>query len=191
MSSFEIVTVLAFLLPGFLAAEVIRGLVQQSRISEFERVVQALILTIVVRAILILLGHWRSTEWIYRNKGLEDQLVASVVVSLVVGIVLAAFWNHDGIRIFRYLRITRQTSYPSEWYAAFHKSKHYVILHLDGERRLYGFPDEWPNASSEGHFCMTDVEWLVKDGRTPLNETEKMLVPVSEVSMVEFLKNNK
>lgn len=93
---------------------------------------------------------------------------------------------HD---MFRRLGVTKETSYPSEWYSAF--SRHhgrYVALHLEGERRLYGWPEEWPGRPDEGHFRIADAEWLVDDERRPAEGVSAVLTPASTVEMVEFLQ---
>ena len=62
-------------------------------------------------------------------------------------------------------------------------------MHLSDGRRLYGWPEEWPDHSDAGHFLMDQPEWLLDDGqRAPLYGVEKTLVPASDVEMVEFVK---
>ena len=56
-----------------------------------------------------------------------------------------------------------------------------------GERRLYGWPTEWPSRPDEGHFLIEEVEWLDGDKRIPAKGVAGMVVPASEVEMVEFL----
>ena len=85
--------------------------------------------------------------------------------------------------------ITKETSYPSEWYSAFSRlSDCYVVLHLNGRRRLYGWPSEWPSSPKEGHFFIQDGEWLLENNeREPIEGVVAILISVSEVEMVEFL----
>ncbi len=115
----------------------------------------------------------------------------SVAVAVVIGLIAAWIANNDVVhQLFRWLHITRETSYPSEWFSSF--SRHdgcYVVLHLDGKRRLYGFPTEWPSNPDKGHFRITDGEWLDMEERVPTTtEVAAILLPVSEVEMVEFIK---
>jgi hypothetical protein len=62
----EVATLIYHLLPGFVAAWIFYGLTAHPKADHFERVVQALIftviargITIVVRHTLLLLGHYR------------------------------------------------------------------------------------------------------------------------------------
>ena len=50
-ASSEVVNVLTFLLPGFVTAFVFHSLTSHPRLKEFDRVVQALIFTILIQAI--------------------------------------------------------------------------------------------------------------------------------------------
>lgn len=59
---------------------------------------------------------------------------------------------------------------------------------LNGGRRLYGWPSEWPSSPKEGHFFIQDGEWLLEDNeREPIEGVVAILISVSEVEMVEFL----
>ena len=63
----------------------------------------------------------------------------------------------------------------------------YVVLHLKGQRRLYGWPEEWPSRPDEGHFRIAEGEWLIEDERRPAKGVSAILIPAGEVEMVEFL----
>ncbi len=189
-SSSEIVSVLIFLLPGFVAAAVFYSLTSHPKPNEFGSVVQALVFTIVVQAIAVLL---RFSLWT-RQVEPEIEVLISVVVAIVVGLLVALVSNRDTFHnLLRFVGITRETSHPSEWYSAFAQHEHYVVLHMSGERRLYGWPSEWPSNPDRGHFRITDGEWLSKLEYKQTEDTRdtskalELLVPVSEVEMVEFV----
>ena len=66
-----------------------------------------------------------------------------------------------------------------------------MILHLTDGRRLYGWPEEWPDQADKGHFVLSQTEWLLENNeRAPLYLVERFLVPAADVKMVEFLKEN-
>ena len=189
-ASSEAVTILSFLLPGLVAVAVFHMFTSHPRPSEFERIVQALIFTILVQAIAELalwvgraLGH--DALW-----GEESEIMVSVGIALILGMIAVYFSNTDTLhRFVRLLRLTKETSYPSEWYSAFHHNPDcYVVLHLHGQRRLYGWPEEWPSRPDEGHFRIAEGEWLVGDERIPATGVTAIVVPAKEVDMVEFLR---
>ena len=67
----------------------------------------------------------------------------------------------------------------------------WVVLHFTDGRRLYGWPEEWPDQPDKGHFVLVEPEWLLENNdRAPLYQVATMLVPASEIKMVEFLKEN-
>ena len=113
----------------------------------------------------------------------------SILVAVALALLASYASNRDSVhRILRHLRITKETSYPSEWDSAF--SRHgdcYVVLHLKGQRRLYGWPEEWPSHPEQGHFRISEGEWLDEDKRIPATGVSAVLIPASEVEMVEFL----
>ena len=189
-ASSEIVTVLAFLLPGLVAAAVFYSLTAYSRPNEFGYVVQALAFTVAAQAIswiVLTLGNlvWEVDSW---PSGVET--VFSVFSAVALALAMAWLVNHDvAHNILRFLKITRETSYPSEWYGAFaENNRHYVVLHLKNGNRLYGWPEEWPSRPGQGHFQLAECEWLVDSERQELTGVSVLLVPAQNVDMIEFMR---
>ena len=187
-ASSEIVPILTFLLPGFVAGAVFLSLTSRPNPNAFGLVVQALIFTILGQSItegLPLDEEGWAESW---------QTLVSVGVAVILAVIIAWSLNHDlPHRFLRYrklgwLKITRETAYPSEWYSAFsHHIDCYVVLHLNGERRLYGWPEEWPSRPDSGHFRIAEPEWLTERGSAVAIGVITILVAVSNVEMVEFL----
>ena len=193
-ASSEIVEVLSFLLPGFVAAAVFFSLTSHPKPNEFERIVIALIFTIFVQSFIWIARitlHWiGDTYWSVGAWSNDAELPASVGIAILFGLIAVRAANKDLIH--RHLRkagFTKENSYPSEWYSAFSRNRSsYVVLHLKGERRLYGWPEEWPSRPDKGHFLVAEGEWLVEDGRIPAEGVTTILIPSTEVEMVEFLE---
>lgn len=188
----DFVTLLQYLLPGFIAAWVFYSFTSFPKPSQFERVVQALIFTMFVQVlvfcvkkVLFLIGKNISLfTW-----DMHSDLIWSIIIAILIGIVFSYFANNDKIhKKLREWNITKETSYPSEWFGAFLKNITYVVLHLDGERRLYGWPIEWPSEPEKGHFVLVQASWLTEDKQIPLNGVESIMVNVNEVKMIEFME---
>ena len=173
-----IIDFLTFLLPGFVAAALFHSLRPHTKPGAFERVIQALIFTTAIKAI---------TEPLAGSENWEPGL--SFAVAVVLALIVACVLNNDLMhKFFRGLGITRETSYPTEWYSSFSRHKNcYVVLHLKGQRRLYGWPHEWPSRPEGGHFRIILGEWLVEDERIPVTGVEATIIPVHEVEMVELV----
>jgi hypothetical protein len=188
----ELVELLRYLLPGFLMAWVFHGLTSFPKGSEFERVVEALVFNLPIQVFVFLestlalrigkwtdLGHWSETS----------DLIAATLTAFVLGLLFAYFANCDRChRLARRLSLTRETSYPSEWFGTFAENQRtFVVLHFKDERRLYGWPDEWPSSPSNGHFRLSSPSWLVNNQDTPIEGARYILVNVKDVKWVEFI----
>ena len=85
--------------------------------------------------------------------------------------------------------ITKETSYSSEWFGEFSRNVTYVILHLDDERRIYGWPVEWPSSPKKGHFSLVQAAWIADDDEeVPLTGVDSILIAASDVKWVEFME---
>jgi hypothetical protein len=194
----ELISLFSFLLPGFITSFLFYSLTSFPKKSEFEAVVIALVYTIVIKAIVELL----EILFIFLGKHLTaigewtelSTTVSSIIIALVIGLVWSRLYNNDILhKWLRKWKITNQTSYPSEWYGTFTETKKYVILDLKDERRIMGWPAEWPNSPQQGHFVLEEAKWLVdKNGEADiisLETIDKILIDTKNVEMVEFVKS--
>jgi len=138
----DVVLLLTYLLPGFLAAWVFYGLTSHPKPSQFERVVQALIFTFIIQTLI------PPSRWLLEQAG---QVIAirpwdriaeglcSLMLAIAFGTILAYCTNTDAIhKLFRKIGFSTRTSHPSEWYYALSTKITFVVLHLIDGRRLYG-----------------------------------------------------
>lgn len=187
----DVLILLQYLLPGFFAAWVFYGLTPYELPSQFERVVQALILTLIIQTLVHL--EKLSLDSLGRpgNLSVSDEssrLIASTITGLLIGLIFSFCANHDTFHsVARKFGITKETSYASQWFSAFRKNVTYVVLQLNDERRLYGWPREWPSTRKEGQFIMQDVSWLTKDGEQPISGVSSIVIEVGDVKWVEFM----
>jgi hypothetical protein len=194
----ELIALFTFLLPGFITSFLFYSLTSFPKKSEFEAVVIALIYTIIIDAIVEMLGRGLIAIGNRIAIGEWDQLsktIWSIITALFIGLLWSRLYNNDIIHKFlRKKKITNQTSYPSEWYGTFSETKSYIILDLKDERRIMGWPAEWPNDPEKGHFVLEDAMWLIVDqdgklGTIPLKSIDKIVIAAYNVNMVEFVKS--
>ena len=133
-----------------------------------------------------------------------------MVIAVVVGATIAFISNLNLVhRPLIWLKLTRENSYPSEWYSAFVHNPRYMVLHLHDRRRLYGWPTEWPSDPKYGHFRVTEAEWLsdavtdqnqrmegpqvaeTKENPDDSHEALELLISITDVEMVEFVSTDK
>jgi len=188
------IDVLIYLMPGFITAATLYNLTPAPRPIPFERIVLAFIFTVVVQVVILVVREslfWAGKAVMTIGKWTsETQLVWAVIVAILLGLVVARLANTDWLHSrLRKLGITLQTSYSSEWYGALCQNRGYVVLHLVGERRLYGWPEEWPSAPDQGHFVMAQAEWLDENNQSiPLTGVEKIVIRAADVEMLELMR---
>ena len=193
----ETVGVLRFLLPGFFAAWLFYLLTPHRKNTQFERIIEAFILTGGIQFIVLVarrVALWIPTVWPRWNWGVWTEnraLALAMFIALITGLVLILCANNDfPQRHLRSWKVTKETSYPSEWAGVFRQEdQRYVILNLSDDRRLMGKLDEWPNYPDSGHFVLLDVAWLDGAQEFPQPEIHRMIVPAKDVGIVEILKN--
>lgn len=202
----DIFDLLMFLAPGLVAVGILRSLIFYPSPRVFDQIAQALIYTIIVH-----IACWGIIDGFETGTG--EGIIAwatpyppqiTFPLAVLLAIFLAVTYGMDIFhRLLRPLGITRQTSFPSEWYSAFHQlRKCYVVLHLSEQRRVYGWPEEWPNQPDSGHFRLSKYAWLTAneideavDSTCPREEQsrkfpdpESILIPAPNVDMVEFMR---
>lgn len=190
----NIIDLVVFLLPGFVCAWVFYGLTSHPKPSQFERIIQALIYTFIVRSIVI------GAEWLLitignnffsiGQWGKSVETLISLAIALFLGALFAYLVNADVLhRYLRKFKLTTRTSHPSEWFYVFSEKVTFVILHLRDGRRLYGWPKEWPLEPDKGQFYIMLPAWILEDGeQKDLPELDGVLIRAEDVKWVEFLR---
>lgn len=163
----DFISVLQYLLPGFVSAWVFYGLTSYPKPSQFERVVQAMIFTLFTQAtinIVEFILKYIGNYWSVANWSESSSLIWSIIIALFFGLIFSYFANNDKLhKFFRDKKVSHQTSFPSEWFSVFLEPT-FVVLHFNDERRLYGWPVEWPSEPTKGHFVIADPSWLLDNG---------------------------
>jgi hypothetical protein len=191
----DAIQILQYLLPGFLAAWIFYGLTPYDVPSQFERVIHALILTLIIQTLVFaekwFLDAW-GRPWSLTIADDSSRLIASTTSAFFVGVIFAFCANHDTFHgLARFLKVTRETSYSSEWFGAFCENVTFVVLQLKDERRIYGWPQEWPSDYKEGHFLLLSPSWLLPDGtEEPVTGVSSILIDTNDVEWVEFMEKS-
>lgn len=187
----EVIPLLQYLLPGFLAAWIFYALTAFKRPDTFGQIVQALIFTFVIQSLVVGLGsllllageHFFSVgAWDKKSEALW-----SAVIAVVMGFLSCHVANSDKLHaLLRKLKVTTQNSFPCEWYCAFLSRQGFVILHLIGGKRLFGWPSEWPSEPSNGQFVLEFPRWIDNHGNPLPVRAKVIVIDASKVQWVEF-----
>lgn len=192
----ETAALLHYLLPGLLAAWVFYGLTSHVKPSQFERVVQALIFTFLVQAVLPIV-QWSLEFWgvwlALRPWDGASETLASAFIAALLGASLAYLTNKDSFhKWIRAKGFTTRASHPSEWHGVLSERQNHVVLHLADERRLSGYPQIWPSEPEKGHFFIVQPAWLSETGEhSLLSGIEGLLINAKDVKWIEFIDQPK
>jgi hypothetical protein len=190
-----LLTALQFLAPGFVAAWVLFALTADRKLSDFQRVVQALIFSVFIKvAVSVVEGVCAFfSQWIHLGSWTADvEFAWSVGGGLVFGLLLSWLLATDRLHsLLRKSKVTTQTSRPSVWYSCFcDHPETYVVLQLADDRRIQGWPSEWPSIPGEGHIRLDRAVWLVVEGRNqqevPMPEGNFIMINSAEIRWIEF-----
>lgn len=187
----EVIPLLQYLIPGFFTAWIFYSLTAFKRPDTFGQIVQALVFTFVIHGIVT--GCGKLFLWIggkFGPIGFWDQsaiTVCTALTAVLLGLISCYLANTDLLHsLLRVLRLSSQTSFPSEWYSAFSKHKRFVVLNLVDGRRIYGWPLEWPTEPSQGQFVLHEPSWLDDDGAEIAIPAELFVIDAPKVEWVEF-----
>ena len=188
----EVVALLTYLLPGFLVAWLFYAFTSHPKpASQLERVIQALIFTLLVNAlvvgeklVLLQLGDWvRIRQW-----DSDAELLASVVTAFCLGFAVAYLTNKDTLHgCLRRLGLSQRSALPNEWCTVLSPRAQFIVLQLKDDRRLYGWPKVWPSDPDKGHMFVTHPSWIHGDEPVELTGTEGILVDVKDIVQIEFV----
>jgi Family of unknown function (DUF6338) len=191
----DLIALLSYLAPGFLMAWVFYALTNHVKPTQFERVVQALVFTVIVKALV------SAVQWLLETIGSKlfvvgewttnVEIALSLLTALALGVAFSVATNRDSFFGFlRKWKLSERSGDPSEWGYVFTTHKNYVVLHLADDRRLYGWPEVWPTSQETGCFFLVKFSWLTDGDPIEMTSDEGILVNVKDVKFVEFVKQN-
>lgn len=187
----DVIPLLQYLTSGFLTAWIFYALTSFKKPDTFGQIVQALVFTFVIHILLtcvekacvwvgsygFTLGRWDDTA----------KSLWSLIISVSLGFLSCGLAYSDHLH--KWLRksgFSARTSYPSEWHSIFIKHKRFVVLNLVDERRIYGWPLEWPSDPTCGQFALYEPSWVDDTGEEIPMDAEVFLIDASKVEWVEF-----
>jgi hypothetical protein len=188
----EVVNLLTYLLPGFLVGWIFYSLTNHQKPTQFERIIQALIFTLIIsffvvleRIALIFVGQWFQL----RPWDKDAELIASVLSALSFGFFISYLTNKDSLhRCLRRFGFSQRSGSANEWCTVFSPREQFVVVQLKDERRLYGWPKVWPSDPQKGHLFITLASWVHGAEPVELTEAEGVLIDVKDIAHLEFVK---
>ncbi len=189
----EALSLLQYLLPGLLASWVFFGITPYKKPSPFERIIQALIFTLFIQGAIQFtnLKSQSCADKFSFSQLCRNEILLVILFALAFGVIFAILANKDWIHfVLRKLSITKQSSHQSVWYQILNRKVTYIVLHLNDGRRLYGWPQDWPDSPLSGHFYIVQASWLIDSGEDiylPAANVDGILISASSVHWIEFM----
>lgn len=192
--STEVLTTLQTVVPGFVATAFFYWLSDVPKPSQFERVVQALIGTGLIKLMIDgveAFALWAGKFYVVGSWTPNTAILWSFGIASVGGILLAYCAKHDILfDVARRFGLTSKAS-VSEWQYSFTKfDDRGLVLNLKDGRRLMGYPVAWPSDPMTGHFLMQFPRWAGSRDPVICEGVSFMMIPSSDVLWVEFLEPN-
>jgi hypothetical protein len=94
----NIINIFQYLLPGFLSAWIFYGFTSYPKPSQFERIIQALIFTLIIQATVYVEKNILLSINIYQNFNIRNnhsEIVCSTVSAIILGTIFSFFANND------------------------------------------------------------------------------------------------
>ncbi len=220
-ASFAVLELVVLLLPGFVAASVFGLLFPRRDVSEFRQTMEALVYSFVIYTLFSGVVCFFPKVQPVRAEvtGLESGAAArpptieagapefqvhvrygfaglGVLLALAcgLGVLLAVASLKDWhMRVLRKFGATRRTAQNSVWLDAFYGQygKCWVTLHLADGRRLFGWPEHFPDDSS-GCLFLSRARWLLPNGCTSdIPEPGILITPRLLIEMVQFTERRR
>ena len=188
------VSILLVLLPGFVSAKIITALAFQEKRDALDRVVLALIFTLVNYVTwLTMVSLVRVLPFVDSARPWSEttNLLGLLSCSVVWGVIGVWIINSDKLHLrLRKWRLTKRGSRPSVWYDVFWRSENvvYVVVRMKDGKRAYGWPRLYSEDPDAGHLFLSPAKWLKPKGKVWM---QGLLLNVSDVYTVEFCKPQK
>ena len=192
--SVDVINLLKFLLPGFMAAWIFYSLTSFSKPSQFERVVQALILTFIIQSVtssikLLFIFIGKNTTYNYGTWDTSTSVIWSMIIAIFTGLLFSYISHTDKLHcLLRKLNITKRTSYQCEWLKTSKWHNAPVTLTLKNGKRIHGWAREWSSSTeSTGHVVLEKASWINKHTNKYNDLTsEFIMLKAIDIDFVEF-----
>ncbi|EPR44296.1 hypothetical protein dsx2_1657 [Desulfovibrio sp. X2] len=196
----HLITILFLFIPGFLAMALADALTPAITRSQFDKTVNAAILTLLIFFIYSLFfDALPFTLWTGPAPGGEQSPAIVLrlpnmagMFAIAVALALLYAWSvtHDAhMRIFRGLGLSNVSARRNAWADAFSGHRRYVIVHLKDGRRILGWPGYFGDGAEDTNIFLTNPSWVTDDNVAENCGDDGMLItPEAGVELVEFVK---
>ncbi len=201
-TSIVALNILLILLPGFAAAYIVQMLALRASQTDFDKVIEASLYSIVVYLSFMVLSRSRLPfELSYARAPFAEptirwfpgRLAGVVGLTACVALLATLYFNLDGTRMFRALKITERTSRRSIWNDILQseaKQNQVVQIGLADGRSLLGVLKYYSDSAEECSVFLRQASWISAEGeQTEIPGAGILLTKASNISSISLLDN--
>ncbi len=188
---------LTFLLPGFLCMALLDMLTPALKRDNLQRIVNALIFSLIIYAIYSLIFHEFPAILIektineqkqYSINFLKGSIIFLVFISVLIAVVISYSIKYDKhMKFFRWLKVTDRTSRTNIWFDIFTDIKSYVVINFEDGRRLFGWPEYFSDDPEDKSLFLCHAAWIDSDGNlTWLDNRGILITPNEKIDTIQF-----
>lgn len=193
-TSVEALNILVFLIPGFISSAVLNTFaVRKGEQKELQRIVEALIFSMLVYAVYSLFGR-SPISLNQQNVPIYDpiSLLLLIAFSLAFPLLLSLFITNDWhMRFARWANITRKTSRPSTWYDVFSDENRNIVVNFEDGSRICGWPKHYSDDPEEPYIYLTNPHKVDGNKLVDTGFSGILITPEMKIEYIEFLKDPK
>lgn len=201
MYTFRVLQILIFLIPGFISAKILDTLIVRKEGNEFEKIVEALIFSMLIYTIysvvsgkgsIIINQDEANITYSFESRSFLWLGLFSISIPLLLGLFITNDWH---MKLARKLKISKKTARKSTWWDVFSdKNNHYVIINFVDKRRLFGWPEYYSNHPDNKYIYLKNPAWIKfkdeEEGEFVYLKIDGILItPDQKIESIEFIEN--
>jgi hypothetical protein len=189
----EALSILLVLLPGFAAAYLVQLLAARRKQSELDKVVEALIFSLLLYLITLpIFGYALPIAW-HTNTGQISinwlHLFALAALALVLGAIYAASINHNWLTApFRRFKISERSARSSVWNDVFSDIQGFVQVGMSDGKSVIGWIRKYSDEDEDHVLFLEEAAWIDEEGNeSQINGPGILITKNSRIEYVMFL----
>ena len=194
--------ILLILLPGFAAAYIVQMLALRGSQTDFDKVIEACLYSILIYATFVLFAHGALPFDLVSPKlpateptvlWHPKRLLGLAAITFVFSLAGAAYINLDGNSIFRRVKLTERTARRSIWNDIFQKeakSIQVVQVELADGRSILGLLTYYSDSADDCSVYIEQASWVDNEGTTtPIQGPGILLTKNASIKSISLLDN--
>jgi len=199
-SSLIALQILLILLPGFSAAYIVQLLASRNTQTDFDKVVEACLYSFLIYAAFVCFTQGALPfDLVPANLPATDatiiwqpgRLLGLAAITLVFSLAGTAYFNLDGNRILRKLKLTERTTRRSVWNDIFQKEAkrvQVVQVELGDARSILGLLTYYSDSADDCSVYIEQAMWVETSGaKTPIPGPGILLTKNANIKSISLL----